>query len=388
MSDLIISRRRALSCMAWAGAGIVWSMQGGIPVALGSTATAIPPKGGLSFVQISDTHIGFSKDANPDTSATTALAIERIRAMSVAPQLILHTGDVTHLSKPAEFDQARALFAPISGIEMHVVPGEHDVLDEQPGALFRQRFDRGGKGDGWYSFDHQGVHFIALINVLDLKAGGSGHLGDEQLAWLADDLKRLRDSTPIVVFTHIPLWSVYEPWGWATSDSGPALELLKRFGSVTVLNGHIHQVVQKIEGNVSFFTAMSTAYPQPHPGEGPGPGPLKVPAEQLRSVLGVREVTVSGGPAIAADQTLAEIANIIDVEQFAFMPPKLTIQRGTSVTWRNKDETPHNIVASDHSFTSPAIDGGESYTHKFDKPGTYGYFCRLHPQMVGSIVVT
>jgi len=386
MSEFPISRRRALSCMAWAGAGIVWSVQGGVPVALGSTQTATPPKGGLSFVQISDTHVGFAKDANPDAAATTALAVERIRSMAVQPQLILHTGDVTHLSKPPEFDHARALFAPISGIEMHVVPGEHDVLDESPGALFRERFNRGGQGDGWYSFDHQGVHFIALVNVIDFAAGGSGHLGEAQLAWLADDLKRLRDSTPIVVFTHIPLWSVYEPWGWSTSDAAPAMALLKRFGSVTVLNGHIHQVVQKVEGNVSFFTAMSTAFPQPKPGEGSGPGPLKVPAEQLRQVLGVRQVTVSAGPAQTIDQTLASA--IIDVEQFAFSPAALTVTKGSSVTWRNKDDTPHNIVASDHSFASPAIDGGESYSHSFDKPGTYQYFCRLHPRMVGSITVT
>jgi Icc protein len=292
-----LPRRQALKCLAWAGAGIVWTLQGGVPTgrALGSTDAAALPAGGLHFVQISDTHIGFAKEANPDVAACSRDAVERIRAMAVPPALILHTGDISHLSKPAEFDLAQQIFSPLSGIDMHFVPGEHDVLDERPGSSFRERFDPNGQGDGWYSFDHQGVHFVALINVLDLAGGGSGHLGAAQLAWLADDLKRLRDSTPIVVFAHIPLWSVYEPWGWGTSDAAPALALLKRFGSVTVLNGHIHQVMQKVEGNLSFHTALSLAYPQPRPGEGSGPGPLKVPAEQLRQLLGVREVEIAPG---------------------------------------------------------------------------------------------
>jgi hypothetical protein len=303
-----LPRRQALKCLAWAGAGIVWTLQGGVPagLALGSAEAANLPAGGLHFVQISDTHIGFTKEANPDVVGCAQDAIARIRAMATPPALVLHSGDVSHLSKPEEFDRASQIFVGLSGIDMHFVPGEHDVLDAEPGRLFRERFVPGGIGDGWYSVDYQGVHFVALVNVLDLAAGGSGRLGPAQLAWLADDLKNLRDSTPIVLFAHIPLWTIYQPWGWGTSDSAEALALLKRFGSVTVLNGHIHQVMQKVEGNLSFHTAMSTAYPQPRPGEGSGPGPLKLPAEQLRTALGLRTIDILPGKTpLTLDQTLA-----------------------------------------------------------------------------------
>jgi 3',5'-cyclic-AMP phosphodiesterase len=121
-------------------------------------------------------------------------------------------------------------------------------------------------------------------------------------------VKSLKSSTPIVVFAHIPLWSVYPEWGWGTDDAAQALGLLKKFGSVSVLNGHIHQTLQKVEGNVTFHTAMSTAFPQPHPGTAPSPGPLKVPADQLRSLLGITDVTyVQGQQALAVvDSTLSE----------------------------------------------------------------------------------
>ena len=148
------------------------------------------------------------------------------------------------------------------------------------------------------------MHFIGLVNVLNLKAGGLGSLGSEQLEWLQDDVKGLSASTPIVVFAHIPLWAVYPDWGWGTDDSAQALSYMKRFGSVTVLNGHIHQTMQKVEGNITFHTATSTAFPQPHPGAAPSPGPMKVPAEQLRSVLGVRTVNyVQGKSPLAIIET-------------------------------------------------------------------------------------
>jgi len=144
------------------------------------------------------------------------------------------------------------------------------------------------------------VHFIGLVNVMNLKAGGLGTLGHEQLEWLEDDVKHLKSSTPIVVFAHIPLWTVYPEWGWGTEDSAQALSYLKKFGSVSVLNGHIHQVMQKVEGNVTFHTAASTAFPQPAPGQAPSPGPMKVPAEQLRSYLGLTSVNyVRGQHALA-----------------------------------------------------------------------------------------
>ena len=301
-------RRGFLRCAAWAGTGVVWTMAGGVPraEALEGAAGLLPAAAqGLSFVQISDSHIGFNKDANPDTNATLKEAIAKINARADQPAFILHTGDITHLSKPAEFDTAAELLKDLKVKEMHVVPGEHDVLDDNKG--FLERYGRGTKGQGWYSFDHSGVHFVALINVVNLKAGGLGSLGSEQIEWLEDDLKGKSASTPIVVLAHMPLWSIYPEWGWGTDDSPQALSYLKRFGSVTVLNGHIHQVIQKVEGNISFYTTRSTAYPQPKPGAAPSPGPMKVPANELRSVLGVRDVAVvaTGNPLAIRDVPLA-----------------------------------------------------------------------------------
>src|SRR5581483_2218726 len=179
--------------------------------------------------------------------------------------------------------------------ELHTVPGEHDVTDPTVSEYFN-RFRKASERRGYYSFDHAGVHFIALINVLQFKPGGLGTLGDEQLAWLAEDLRGRSASTPIVVFAHMPLWTIYQPWGWGTADAEQLLSQLRRFGSVTVLNGHIHQIVQKVEGNVTFHTARSTAYPQPTAGDGPGPGPLVVPAAQLPAMLGVTSVSVVAHP--------------------------------------------------------------------------------------------
>lgn len=223
------------------------------------------------------------------------------------PALILHTGDVTHLSKPAEFDTAEKILG-ASGFDTHYVPGEHDVLADGGTKPFIERFQKGAKqgadGGAFFSFDQSGVHFIGLNNVIDLKAGGLGSLGAAQLAWLERDLAPRTASTPIVVFAHIPLWTVYETWGWGTDDSAQAMALLKRFGSVTVLNGHIHQVMQKVEGNVAFHSARSTAFPQPAPGTAPSPGPMKVEAARLRSMLGVANVSlVPGKTALAIVDT-------------------------------------------------------------------------------------
>jgi 3',5'-cyclic AMP phosphodiesterase CpdA len=185
-----------------------------------------------------------------------------------------------------------------SGLDTHTVPGEHDVL-EDGGAAFVARFQKGAKqgtpGGGYYSFDQGGVHFVGLNNVVELKSGGMGSLGAAQLAWLAADLNARPASQPVVVFAHVPLWTVYAPWGWGTEDAAQALALLARFGSVTVLNGHIHQVMQKVEGHVAFHAARSTAFPQPAPGTAPSPGPMKLPADRLRSVLGVASISVVPG---------------------------------------------------------------------------------------------
>ena len=293
-----VDRRGFLKCMAWAGTGALCVMQGGVLKSFALTDVLQQKighlKGDLSFVQISDSHIGFSKPANPDVTGTLREAIAKINALPTPPAFVLHTGDLTHLSKPEEFDTLAESLKSLRTERIFYVPGEHDVLDDN-GAAFHERFGKDAHGDGWYSFDSQGVHFMGLVNVLNLKAGGLGNLGAAQLEWIEKDVARLKSSTPIVAFAHIPLWSVYPQWGWGTDDSAQALSYLKRFGSVTVLNGHIHQTMQKVEGNVVFHTACSTAFPQPHPGQADSPGPMKVPAEQLRSLLGITDVNFVRG---------------------------------------------------------------------------------------------
>jgi 3',5'-cyclic-AMP phosphodiesterase len=318
MSDFIkdnlnadgVDRRGFLKCMAWAGTGTFCLIQGGVlkSFALSDIANRglAAAKGELSFVQLSDSHIGFDKAANPDVTATLDAAIAKVNALATPPEFVLHTGDLSHLSKPSEFDTLDQRLKSIRTDKIFYVPGEHDVLNDD-GAQYRERYGKGTKGDGWYSFDQKGVHFIGLVNVMNLKAGGLGNLGKDQLEFVEDDVKHLKSSTPIVVFAHIPLWSVYPEWGWGTDDGAQALGYLKRFGSVSVLNGHIHQIMQKVEGNVTFHTAMSTAFPQPQPGTAPSPGPMKVPADKLRALLGVTDVNfVRGKNTLAVvDSTLA-----------------------------------------------------------------------------------
>ncbi|MGC1318272.1 MAG: metallophosphoesterase [Pseudolabrys sp.] len=289
-----VSRRKVLECMTWVGTGVLWTISGGVPHSLGLIDQALAADAkGLTFLQISDSHIGFDKPANPNAKGTLEEAIERIKAIQTKPAFMIHTGDITHLSKESEFDDAEKIISQAK-LDVHYVPGEHDVIDPEI-KLYKERYGRGTKGPGYYSFDANGVHFVGLVNVANLKGGGMGSLGDEQLEWMEDDLKGRSASTPIVVFAHIPLWTVYPEWGWGTEDSGRALAYMKRFGSVTVLNGHIHQVMQKVEGNVTFHTARSTAFPQPAPGTAPSPGPMKVPEEKLRTLLGTASVTFKPG---------------------------------------------------------------------------------------------
>jgi 3',5'-cyclic AMP phosphodiesterase CpdA len=289
-----VNRRKVLECMTWAGTGVLWTVAGGVPTSLGIMGEAVAQTSGMTFLQISDSHVGFDKPANPNVNSTLEEAIAKVKALKTKPAFMLHTGDITHLSKDKEFDDAQRIISQ-AGLVTHYVPGEHDIIDEDPGRQYKERYGKDAKGAGWYSFDQNGVHFVGLVNVVNLKAGGLGNLGPEQLAWLEDDLKGKSASTPVVVFAHIPLWVVYQQWGWGTEDGGKALDLLKRFGSVTVLNGHIHQVMQKVEGNVTFHTARSTAFPQPAPGTAPSPGPMKVPDDKLRSVLGIADVTFKQG---------------------------------------------------------------------------------------------
>lgn len=294
-----INRRGFLGCMAWAGTGVLWMMSGGILKSYGMSQLIdkasgklkeglILPKSDFSFVQISDSHIGFNKAANPDVVSTLQAAIDKINNMPMAPSFVLHTGDLSHLAQADEFDTLEQSLKSVKTDKIFYVPGEHDVTDN--GKLYLERCGKGTLGDGWYSFDKNGVHFIGLVNVTNHVDGGLGYIGAEQLKWLENDLKPLSSSTPIVVFAHIPLWAIYPQWGWGTQDSEIALSYLKRFGSVSVLNGHIHQNIQKVEGNITFHTACSTAFPQPAPGSAPAPGPMKVPAEKLRSMLGLTSV--------------------------------------------------------------------------------------------------
>jgi len=424
-----LDRRNFLSCMAWVGTGLLWTLSGGVPSS-SRLGAQTPKKGELFFMQISDSHIGFDKPANADVTATLRSAIDKINALPTQPAFLLHTGDITQLSKPSEFDTADQVLREARTGKTFFVPGEHDVSVDG-GSSYLERYgkgtQRGRVGGGWYSFDHSGVHFIGLVNVLNLKAGGLGSLGDEQLEWIQRDVKHLSSSTPIVVFAHVPLWSVYPEWGWGTDDGARALGYLKRFGSVTVLNGHIHQTMQKVEGNIAFHTALSTAFPQPRPGTAPSPGPMVVPAGQLRDVLGVREVhyipsnrhlavvdhTLSGNSpdaAFAAGEAAARarasssapvavsgpaaaIASSaqgdVNIDNFAFSPKTVTVSAGSSVTWRNRDDVPHKIQSADNRFKgSPLLDTKGVYSVDFKQGGEYPYFCSLHPVMQGKIVVT
>jgi 3',5'-cyclic AMP phosphodiesterase CpdA len=301
-----MGRRGVLECMTWGGTAMVWTVIGGVPRArLISSAEAATTD--FSFVQVSDSHLGFDKPANPDTIGTFSAALQDVASVPGNPRFLIHTGDITHLSQPGQFDTAKQLLT-TTKLKTYTVPGEHDVLEDD-GKSWMNHYGKqeGAKGDGWYSFNAGGVHFIGLVNVMNLQDNGLGALGNEQLEWLETDVKSLTSSTPIVLFAHVPLWTVYADWGWGTADGAQALTYLKRFGSVTVLNGHIHQVMQKVEGHVAFHTARSTAFPQPVPGTAKGPGPMAVPAGQLRTYLGIARVSLvsTNTPLAIVDTPLA-----------------------------------------------------------------------------------
>ena len=409
-----IDRRGFLKCMAWAGTGVLWSLHGGLLQGINLSqlvnnqlALANVAKADFSFVQISDSHIGFSKAANHDVTSTLTEAVAKFKDLPRAPEFLIHTGDLSHLSKPEEFDTVDQVLRG-SVKKAFFVPGEHDFLDDG-GKIYLDRYGKGTQGSGWYSFDVRGVHYVGLVNVVNLKAGGLGQLGADQLAWLQRDLAPLSNSTPIVVFAHIPLWSVYPDWGWGTDDAAQALTYLKRFGSVTVLNGHIHQVLQKVEGNITFHTAASTAFPQPKPGQAAGPGPMTVDPGVLRQYLGVTDVNyvakhrslavidmplaVVGATAITttaqdARSTITGGGQSISIDNFSFSPSVLTVAVGSTVKWTNHDDIPHNVVSVDNAFPkSKVLDTNDSYSYRFTKLGEYGYFCGIHPHMTGKVVV-
>ena len=412
-----VDRRGFLKCMAWTGTGVLWTIAGGVPKSyalsrIGELTDS--QRKSLFFAQISDSHIGFNKAANTDVTGTLQAAVDKLNALPETPAFVLHTGDISQLAKAEEFDTADQVLRSLRSPKSFFVPGEHDVIGDN-GASYLKRYGKGTSGDGWYSFDHSGVHFIGLVNVMNLKAGGLGALGAAQLEWLRRDVSRLSASTPIVVFAHIPLWAVYPEWGWGTDDSAQALALLKRFGSVTVLNGHIHQVMQKVEGHVAFHTALSTAFPQPAPGSAPSPGPMTVDPARLRNFLGIAHATyiegrgtlatvdstlsgeAIGNFAMGHDQmtagrakvALALAANQVGIDNFSFTPQVLTVKRGTEVTWINRDDVPHVIVDTQLKFgPSKVLDTDQRYAHTFSQPGTYSYYCSIHPKMTGKVIVT
>ena len=187
-----IDRRGFLKCMAWAGTGVVWSFIGGVPVsrAFGS-AMRSQKQEDFTFVQISDSHIGFNKPANADVTGTLQSAVNKILAIPKSPDFLIHTGDLTHSSKPGEFDTVDQV---LTGAKRQIfyVPGEHDTSVDD-GKSYLDRYGKGSSGNGWYSFDHKGVHFIGLVNVVQLE--GMGKLGQAQLDWLKNDLSPHKNST-------------------------------------------------------------------------------------------------------------------------------------------------------------------------------------------------
>jgi Icc protein len=281
-------RRGFLKCMTWAGSAMVWTVAGGVPRSrlIGHAEAA---ETGFTFAQVSDSHLGFNKPVNTDVTGTFQEALGRVTGMTDKPAFLIHTGDMTHLSTPEQFDTCAQLLG-ATKLQTYTVPGEHDILEEDRKS-YLNRYGKGTQGDGWYSFNAHGVHFIGLVNVVNLQGSGLGDLGQAQLEWLEKDVKHLTASTPIVVFAHVPLWIAYQDWGWGTKDGAEALTYLKRFGSVTVLNGHIHQVMQKVEGHVAFHTARSTAFPQGVPGVAKAPGPMPVPAGELKTYLGTARIS-------------------------------------------------------------------------------------------------
>jgi 3',5'-cyclic AMP phosphodiesterase CpdA len=305
-TKLSLQRREALQCLGLVGVGAMFVLNGGGAAAAGKAGSgyASASSEALTFIQISDTHIGFAKPANPDPAETLRETVGLIKALPKQPSFIIHTGDITHLATPEQFDQAQAILAELN-LPIHFVPGEHDIVDGQDAGPYIRRFAPNSRGDGWYSFDAGGAHFVALVNVVRLGDKGMGTLGADQLAWLKKDLARIPSSTPVVVFTHFPLWQLYPDWGWGTEDGATAIGMLGKFEAVTVLNGHIHQVQSAKQGRISFSTALSTAFPQPAPGDGPGPGPLFVPPAELHKHIGYRSVARGKhGAATLSDTTL------------------------------------------------------------------------------------
>lgn len=291
-----MTRRQLMRHAAWFGGAVVLTVSGGEVIShvagAGTPAVAAGSPGALRFVQVSDSHLGFKGTANLDVAATFGAAINQVNSLGFEPDFVMHSGDITHLTLAAEFGLAKEMMSDIRSPRVFTVPGEHDTINDG-GKLYRKFFGANTLGDGWFSFDVQGVHFISLVNTTSVDA--LGRLGPDQLDFVRRDVAGLSAETPIVLFSHIPLYAMYPKWGWGTGDAVTLLGMLRRFGSVTALNGHVHQVFTKTEGNVTFYSATATCYPLPEPGQAPAPLPVTVPAGELTSALGIRAVTIQPG---------------------------------------------------------------------------------------------
>ncbi|BBY38982.1 hypothetical protein MMAN_31160 [Mycobacterium mantenii] len=290
-----MTRRQLIRHTAWFGAAVGFSVAGGeviSHVAGEATAARTHAAPSLRFAQISDSHLGFTGAPNPDVTGTFGRAIDQVNNLGYTPDFVIHTGDLTHLSSPEQFDQAKQMMSGLKTPHVCTVPGEHDSVDDA-GQKYRNAFGAGSVGDGWYSLDVAGVHLIALVNTLNLRK--LGHLGVDQLEFVRKDAAALSSDTPVIVFSHIPLFAMYPQWGWSTDDATQALSYLRRFSSVTCLNGHVHQLFSKTEDRVTFYSGTTTAYPLPQPGDGPAPKPVTLPAGKLRDALGIREVSYTKG---------------------------------------------------------------------------------------------
>ena len=296
-------RRNFMHHVGWTGLGILWTVgANGLleSCQVGDTTAQKQSATSLSFVQISDSHLGFHQPANEHVEATLQKAINSINSLPTPPAFVVHTGDITQLSKPAQFDQAKQLLAQLK-VPLFTLPGEHDVIGDG-GQAYSEAFSQKEKKEGLEAWDQSGVHYVSLTNVLDFGGSGNGKLGQAQIDVLAKDLAAQKSDTPLVIFSHIPLYDLYPQWGWATADWASARSLLSRFSAVTVLSGHIHQVIQHTEGKISFSTATATAFPLPSPGHGDHPNPVKLPENALLAELGFRTVEIVPGQAASLAQ--------------------------------------------------------------------------------------
>jgi plastocyanin/predicted phosphodiesterase len=353
------------------------------------------------FVQFSDTHWGFKNPAiNPDFGGTLPKAIAAVNAWPKKPDLVVFTGDLTHTTDDDKERRARlAGFRELSqGLKVETIkylPGEHDAALDR-GAAYRDLF-----GPSYYVFDHKGVHFIVLDNVSDPAA----HLGDEQLGWLAADLKKQNHAARIVVLTHRPLFDLAPDWDWATPDGSKAIDLLMPYQNVTVLYGHIHQVNHHQSGHIGHHAATGMMYPLPAPHSVPKKGPIPWDPAHPYQGLGYRQaearvrqadLALTELPVVkAADPPAKEQVVKVTAKKFEYSPSVITLKRGVPATLQLTS------LDRQHGFACPAlklqaeINPGKVTEVKFtpDKVGEFPFHCSVfcgsgHDQMEGTIKVT